>query len=93
MTKITATELKIKGVSVVESALREDGAAVITVRGRGKNVVLDFATWNKLREFELDIAIQEARKDVAEGNYVVESVDEHMKRFQLPNHVGAGDSG
>ena len=80
MTNITANELKTKGVSVVETALREDGAAVITVRGRSKYVVVDFATWNKLREFELDIAIQEAREDVAEGNYVVESVDEHMKR-------------
>ena len=80
MTNITANELKTKGVSVVETALREDGAAVITVRGRSKYVVVDFATWNKLREFELDIAIQEAREDVAEGNYVVESVDKHMKR-------------
>ena len=80
MTNITANELKTKGVSVVETALREDGAAVITVRGRSKYVVVDFATWNKLREFELDIAIQEAREDFAEGNYVIESVDEHMKR-------------
>ena len=76
MTSITANDLKTKGVSVVESALRQDGEAVITVRGERKYVVLDFSTYNKLREYELDIALQEARSDVANGNYKTESVDE-----------------
>jgi len=80
MSSITANELKTKGVSIVESALRQDGQAVITVRGERKYVVLDFSTYNKLREYELDIALQEARNDIANGNYKTESVDEHMKR-------------
>ena len=81
MTSITANDLKIKGVSIVESALRQDGEAVITVRGERKYVVLDFNTYNKLREYELDIALREARSDIANGNYNTESVDEHMKRI------------
>ena len=80
MANITANELKTKGVSVVESALQQDGEAVITVRGERKYVVLEFNTYNKLREYELDIAIQEARRDIANGNYNTESVNEHMKR-------------
>ncbi|MBT4520136.1 MAG: type II toxin-antitoxin system Phd/YefM family antitoxin [Halieaceae bacterium] len=80
MTSITANDLKTKGVSVVESALKQDGEAVITVRGERKYVVLDFSTYNKLREYELDIALQEARSDIANGNYNTESVDEHVKR-------------
>lgn len=80
MTNITANDLKTKGVSVVESALKQDGEAVITVRGERKYVVLDFSTYNKLRECELDMAVQEARSDIANGNYNTESVDEHMKR-------------
>ena len=80
MTSITANDLKTKGVSVVESALKQDGEAVITVRGKRKYVVLDFSTYNKLREYELDMALQEARSDIANGNYNTESVDEHMKR-------------
>ena len=51
---------KTKGVSVIESALQQDGEAIITVRGERKYVVLDFKTYNKLREYELDIALQEA---------------------------------
>ena len=80
MISIKANDLKTKGVSVVESALQQDGEAIITVRGERKYVVLDFKTYNKLREYELDIALQEARKDIADGNYNTESVDEHMKR-------------
>lgn len=80
MTSITANDLKTKGVSVVEAALQQDGEAVITVRGERKYVVLDFNTYNKLREYELDIALHEARSDVASGNYKTESVDGHMKR-------------
>jgi len=80
MTSITANALKTKGVSVVESALQRDGEAVITVRGERKYVVLDVNTYNKLREYELDIALREARGDMESGNYKTESVDEHMKR-------------
>ncbi len=80
MISIKANDLKTKGVSVVESAIQQDGEAIITVRGERKYVVLDFKTYNKLREYELDIALQEARNDIADGNYNTESVDEHMKR-------------
>jgi len=80
MASITANELKTKGIAVVESTLQLDGEAVITVRGERKYVVLDFATYNKLREYELDIALQEARNDIANGRYKTESVDEHMQR-------------
>ena len=80
MTRITANDLKTKGVSVVEAALRQDGEAVITVRGERRYVVLDFKTYNKLREYELDIALQEARDDVASGHCKTESVDEHIQR-------------
>ena len=80
MASITANELKTKGISVVESTLKHDGEAVITVRGERKYVVLDFATYNKLREYELDFALLEARNDIANGRYQTESVDEHMQR-------------
>lgn len=81
MVSITANELKIKGVSVLESVFQEDGEAVITVRGKSKYVVLDFTTYNRLREYELEVAVQEARKDVEAGNYKIESVAEHVKRL------------
>ncbi len=80
MTSITANDLRAKGISVVESALRQDGEAVITVRGERRYVVLDFNACSKLREYELDIALREARSDLKSGNCNTESVADHMKR-------------
>ncbi len=80
MTNITANELKTKGVSAVENALKDDGEAIITVRGESKYIVLDISKYNKLREYELEIALIEAREDVANGRIKKESVNEHMKR-------------
>lgn len=81
MVEITANELKTKGVSILESVLEEGGSAMITVRGKNKYVVMDFNAYNKLREFELELAVQEARGDMADGNYKTETVAEHMKRL------------
>lgn len=80
MTSITANDLRTKGISVVESALQQCGEAVITVRGERRYVVLDFNAYNKLRGYELDIALREARSDLKSGNCNTESVADHMKR-------------
>lgn len=80
MTNIAANELKTKGVSVLENALKRGGEAIITVRGEQKYVVINMDQYDKLREYELEIALLEAKADVAEGRAKRESVDEHMKR-------------
>ena len=81
MNSITANELKTKGVSVVESALQSDDEAIITVRGKDKYVIIDMNKYNKLRDYELEIALLEARADVAKGRVLRESVAAHMKRI------------
>ena len=80
MNSITANELKTKGVSVVENALQSDDEAIITVRGKDKYVIIDMNKYNKLRDYELEIALLEARADVAKGRVQRESVAAHMKR-------------
>ena len=80
MNSITANELKTKGVSVVENALQSDDEAIITVRGKDKYVIIDMNKYNKLRDYELEIALLEARADVAKGRVKRESVAAHMKR-------------
>ena len=81
MNSITANELKTKGVSVVENALQNDDEAIITVRGKDKYVIIDMNKYNKLRDYELEIALLEARADVAKGRVLRESVTAHMKRI------------
>lgn len=81
MNTITANELKTKGVSVVESRLQNEDELIITVRGQGKYVVMDLAKYEKLREYELEIALLEAKADLEAKRYVSESVENHMKRI------------
>ena len=81
MASITANELKTKGVSIVELALRHEEEAIITVRGQDKYVIMNVSKYNMLREQELEIALMEARADIAEGRCVNESVKDHMKRI------------
>ena len=80
MNSITANELKTKGVSIVENALRGDDEVIVTVRGKDKYVIIELDKYSKLRDYELEIALLEARADVAEGRVKRESVAEHMKR-------------
>ena len=80
MKTIPANELKTKGIRSIGKALEEGGEAVITVRGQERFVVMDLATYNRLRVCELEAALHESRQEVANGQYVEESVEEHIKR-------------
>ena len=77
---ISANDLKTKGVSAIEDGLGKTGEAIITVRGKERFVVMGVEHYHYLRECELEAALRQAREDVASGNVVVESVDEHIKR-------------
>ncbi|MCF6224743.1 MAG: type II toxin-antitoxin system Phd/YefM family antitoxin [Xanthomonadales bacterium] len=80
MTTITANELKTKGVSILENTLIDADEAVITVRGKERFVVINLEKYNKIREYELEIAVFEAKADISAGRVHQESVDEHMQR-------------
>lgn len=81
MKTITANELKTKGIAAINKALEACGEATITVRGQDRYVVMDFDTYNRLRVCELEAALYETRKEVAEGKYVEESVEDHIRRI------------
>jgi PHD/YefM family antitoxin component YafN of YafNO toxin-antitoxin module len=80
MGTVTANELKTRGVSAVEEHLETNDEVVISVRGQDKYVVMSLDKYSQLREYELDIAVQEARADYEAGRVITESVDDHMQR-------------
>jgi len=82
MSDITANDLKIKGVSVLESALEKDAEAIISVRGRPRYVVVDIARYERLQEAEIFAAWQEARAAESRGEYLTETAEEHIARLQ-----------
>ena len=82
MKTIAANELKTRGVSSIEKALEESGEAVISVRGQDRYVVMDMEEYNRLRVCELGAALHETRQQIASGEFVEESVDEHIARIR-----------
>lgn len=81
MNTVTANQLKIKGVSVIQENLLDHQELVITVRGKEKFVVMDMEQYNYLRECELDAALNQAKRDYESGNYTTEDVEDHIKRI------------
>lgn len=78
---LTANELKQKGATALKNATSNNNEAVITVRGKSEYVVLPISLYNHLRENELEIALIESRKDIENGRFIEESVEEHIKRI------------
>ena len=78
---ITANELKTKGVSAIDIVVRESEEAVLTVRGKSTYVVMPIEKYNYYRECELETAINKTLQEIQQGKYVIETVDEHIKRI------------
>lgn len=81
MGALAANDLKTKGISAVEARLKVDEEVIISVRGQDRYVIMDLEKYNKLREYELAMAVQEAKADVAAGRFVTESVADHLGRI------------
>ena len=77
---ITANELKTKGLSLIREVTNNVSEAIISVRGKNQFVILPIEKYNKFRELELESAINETKKEIADGKFVEESVAEHIKR-------------
>lgn len=82
MSHLTANDLKTKGVAAIESILAEHSEAIVSVRGKERFVVMDIEQYHYLRECELEVALAEARADLAAGRFVQESPEEHVARVK-----------
>jgi len=80
MNTITANQLKTKGIAAIEKSLDAHQELIITVRGKEKFVVMDMQHYNYLRECELDAALQETKAEYKAGEFITESVEEHIRR-------------
>ena len=80
MNSIAANELKTQGVSLLEARLAVDDEVIVSVRGKNKYAVITLEKYAQLREYELTIALQEAKADIAAGRFNAESVAEHIQR-------------
>ncbi|MFC2155349.1 prevent-host-death protein [Acidobacteriota bacterium] len=82
MLYVSAGDLKKRGISLLDDVVRDQDGAIITVRGKSKYVVIDMNAYNRFREYELEAALAETKRDIKEGNFIEESVEEHIKRIR-----------
>jgi len=82
MPSISANDLKIRGVTAIETVLATQPEAVISVRGKEKFVVMDMDHYHYLRECELESALAQTRADLAEGRFVKGSAEDHLARLK-----------
>jgi hypothetical protein len=80
--EITANDLKVKGITVIDAMTSNGYEAVITVRGKQKYIVMTIEEYNKLREYELAGAIIEAKNDIKKGKFKKGTVEDHIKRIE-----------
>ena len=86
MPHISANELKIRGVTAIEAALKDQVEAVVSVRGKDRYVVMGMEQYHYLRECELEAALTQTRADLAAGRFVKESPEAHVARLKAnPN--------
>jgi PHD/YefM family antitoxin component YafN of YafNO toxin-antitoxin module len=78
---IPANELKVKGVSIIETMLEKLDEVLISIRGKNRFVVVDMQRYNYLRECELEKALREVEEDRANGRSRVLSAEEHFKEL------------
>ncbi len=78
---ITANDLKVKGVTLLESVVDENDSAIISVRGKEKYIVLRLSDYNRMRELELDAALKESMADIEKGKFHTDGVEAHIKRI------------
>lgn len=76
MYTITANQLKNKGISSISG----NEEVLITVRGLPRYIVMSIDHYHALRELELAAALEETKRDYKKGNYVKETVEQHIKR-------------
>ncbi len=79
---ITANDLKVKGVSILDTMLDRLDEVLISVRGQNKYVVVDMERYEYLRECELEHAYRQVEADIAAGKSKTMTAKEHIEAVE-----------
>jgi len=78
---IPVSDLKTKGVSILDKFPSDYEEAVITVKGRSRYVVIPVEKYYRLREHELEAALRETREDLKAGRITRDSISEQISKI------------
>ncbi len=73
--------MKKKGVSIIQTKLDKMNEEIITVKGKDAFMVMNMEHYNYLRECELEMVLQQAKKEYEQSHFVKESVETHLRHI------------
>ena len=82
MNTINANDLKVGGVTAIETALQSEQEVAISVRGERRFVVMSTAQYEHLRECELEAAWLTSQADRAAGRVRTMTAAQHIADMQ-----------
>ncbi len=80
---ITANDIKIKGMTLIDKLIQQYGEVFISMRGKKRFVILPLDDYERLKEAEIEKAIREAEEDYKNGRFKVETSEKHFKRLGI----------
>ncbi len=75
---ITENQLKINGVSIVASMLQTVSEVIVSVRGKPKYVIIPVEEYEEMKETELELALNESKKERANGDFIIVTAKQHI---------------
>ena len=79
---VTANDLKVKGISILETMLDKLDEVLISVRGQNRYVVVDMDRYEYLRECELEHVYRQVQAEREEGKSQTMSAKEHIEAVE-----------
>lgn len=79
---VSANDIKIKGVTLLDKLFESVSEVIINVRGKNKYVVIDIERYKNLRTLELDRLYDETINEIKEGRFKTQSVEEHLSELR-----------
>jgi len=78
---ITANDLKVKGIKIIDEQMKEEDEVLISYRGKPKYIVIDFERYDRIRESELDKIYLETMDDIKNAKAHTSTAKELIERI------------
>ena len=82
---IYGKDIKKHGIKAIEEDLKQHDRSSISVNGKVRYVVVTVEDYEQLRIAELELNYIAVMKDIENGNFVIETAEEHLRRLKFKN--------
>lgn len=79
---IPIQEIKRRGGAAIKDGFKHDSIILISI-GEKKYPLLSEEEYNKFREYELERAYEESKRDIENGDYKILTAEEHFEELGI----------